>query len=217
MSKIIAVAGGIGSGKDTIADYLTTFHGFKRLSFASSLKDAVAAVFNWDRTLLEGSTRASREWREQRDEWWSNRLDIADLTPRWVLQQWGTDVLRSHFHDSIWVASVENKLRTNQDDIVITDARFGNEILAVKNASGITIRANRGARPEWHDWALAYNQGEWGNVEWSRSKSKLDHAGIHASEYSSVGLEYDYQIDNNGTITELHEQISRVLDHQSAT
>ena len=41
---IIGITGLIGSGKDTIADYLTTHHGFKRISFAASLKDAVSVV-----------------------------------------------------------------------------------------------------------------------------------------------------------------------------
>ena len=46
---IIGICGFIGSGKDTIADYLVNFHGFRRESFANTLKDAVAAVFGWDR------------------------------------------------------------------------------------------------------------------------------------------------------------------------
>ena len=53
---IIGVCGFIGSGKDTVADYLQNFHEFRRESFASTLKDAVAAVFGWDRTMLEGRT-----------------------------------------------------------------------------------------------------------------------------------------------------------------
>jgi hypothetical protein len=121
---IIGVCGFIGSGKDTIADYLVNIHGFRRESFANSLKDSVAAVFGWDRVMLEGRTRQAREWREQRDEWWSQRLDMPNLTPRWVLQHWGTEVCRMGFHDDIWIASLENKLRTVQDEVVISDCRF---------------------------------------------------------------------------------------------
>jgi len=54
---ILGVTGLIGSGKDTIADYLVTTHGFKRVSFAASLKDAVSTVFGWDREMLEGTLK----------------------------------------------------------------------------------------------------------------------------------------------------------------
>jgi adenylylsulfate kinase-like enzyme len=47
---VIGLVGLIGSGKDTIADYLCNFEEFRRESFASTLKDACAAVFGWDRT-----------------------------------------------------------------------------------------------------------------------------------------------------------------------
>ena len=70
---IIGIAGFQGSGKDTIADYLQNIYGFKRDSFASTLKDAVSSVFGWDRELLEGRTKESRAWREQVDAWWSER------------------------------------------------------------------------------------------------------------------------------------------------
>jgi hypothetical protein len=210
MAKVFSISGSIGSGKDTIADYLVTFHGFKRLSFASSLKDAVSSVFGWDRTLLEGSTKHSRQWREQVDEWWADRLNTPNLTPRWVLQYWGTDLLRTHFHDEIWIASIENKLRHSVDDIVITDCRFKNEIDAVKRIGGVTLRANRGPRPDWYTIAEQYNSPT------SNFKNQLRHLlegqGVHASEYSSVGLDYDHHIDNNGTITELHAQIEKILE-----
>jgi dephospho-CoA kinase len=65
---IIGICGFIGSGKDTIADYLVNLHHFRRESFANTLKDAVAQVFGWDRTMLEGRTKMAREWREQVDQ-----------------------------------------------------------------------------------------------------------------------------------------------------
>ena len=51
---IVGICGWIGSGKDTIADYLVNVHQFRRDSFASTLKSAVAEVFGWDREMLEG-------------------------------------------------------------------------------------------------------------------------------------------------------------------
>lgn len=208
---LISITGFIGSGKDTVANYLTTNHGFKKESWAGSLKDAVAHVFGWDRELLEGTTKYSREWREQVDPWWSERLNIPQLTPRWILQQWGTDVARRHFHNDIWIASVENKLRNTKDDIVLTDTRFPNEIKAIKQLGGTTIRINRGARPDWYDDAVAANVGP-KHLTWALSTDRLHKLGIHPSEYSSVGLKYDYEIENDGTIDELHQKVKTLIN-----
>ena len=204
---IIGFVGFIGSGKDTAADYLVNFHEFRRDSFANTLKDAVAAVFGWDRTLLEGRTSEARAWREQVDTWWAERLQMPHLTPRWVLQYWGTEVCRQGFHDDIWIASVENKMRKTGDNIVISDVRFPNEIKAIHNAGGKVIRVKRGPEPEWYDWAVSANKGSPNNLTWATSNRKLEQLKIHASETAWVGGDIDVTINNDGTIDELFEAI----------
>jgi hypothetical protein len=203
---IIGIAGFIGSGKDTIADYLIRFKGFRRMSYAEPLKDAVSAIFGWDRELLEGNTSYGREWRDQVDTWWSERLNIENLTQRLVLQQWGTEVGRRAFHDDIWIASVENKLITAKDNIVISDCRFPNELKSIKRMGGLTIRVSRGDNPIWYESAIAYNIGN------KESLDTLKKHHVHASEYSSVGLDYDYYIENNSTVDELHRKIDSVIN-----
>ena len=198
---IIGICGFIGSGKDTIADYLVNFHGFRRESFANSLKDAVSNVFGWDRVLLEGRTLESREWREQVDEWWAERLNIPNLTPRFILQRWGTEVLRTSFHDDIWIASVENKIRQSKDNIVITDCRFKNEIQSLKRIGGKVIRVKRGLEPDWYQLAIDANTGDY------EANFKLAEYNILESERAWVGSNFDAIIENSTSIDELYQNI----------
>jgi hypothetical protein len=199
---VIGIVGNIGSGKDTIAHYLTQFHDFNQLSFASSLKDAVANVFGWDRELLEGRTPESREWREEVDSYWSKRLSMPTLTPRWVLQHWGTELARKHFHDDIWIASLENKISKADTNIVISDCRFPNEIQAIRELGGYIIRVQRGELPEWYrDAELALT----GSIVGINS---LQAKNIHASEWSWIGTKYDILINNDGTVDDLYGKVA---------
>lgn len=208
---IVGFIGFIGAGKDTAADFLVNSHGFRRDSFANTLKDAVSNIFRWDRTLLEGRTKESREWREQVDEWWSTRLNIPHLTPRWVLQNFGTNVCRNAFHDDIWIASLENKIRNTRDNIVITDVRFPNELTAIKNSGGLIVRIKRGTDPEWVQAAIDFNKGPNNNHKWALGRKALEDRNIHASEYSWVGAEVDYEITNDSTLENLFAQLEHLL------
>lgn len=198
---IIGIFGFIGSGKNTVADYLQTRHSFKQMSWASSLKDTVSSVFNWDRQLLEGLTSEARDWREREDQWWSNRLG-RKISPRIILQEWGTEVCRNHFHRDIWIASLENKIRNQTSNIVISDCRFANEQEAIKNLGGITIRVTRNPEPEWVKLAQV-------NFEEFLKQNTL----VHSSEYSSVNLKYDHILDNNGTLEELQEKVNSLVEY----
>ena len=202
---IIGICGFIGAGKDTAADYLVGFHGFRRDSFASTLKDAVAAVFGWDRELLEGRTPEARAWRENVDTWWAERLNMPNLTPRWILQYWGTDVIRDHFHDDIWIAALESRLARRTDHTVISDVRFPNEVKAIKAQGGKVIWVQRGPTPHWYEIAARANAGDNKAREW------LGLNRIHASEYSWAGTEFDQIVVNNESIERLYDQIKNLV------
>jgi hypothetical protein len=136
---------------------------------------------------------------------------MPTLTPRWVLQYWGTEVCRHGFHDDIWIASVENKMRKTADNIVISDVRFPNEIRAIHNAGGVVVRIKRGDDPEWYDAAVSFNRGPNGNSSWALSRQKLEKLKIHASETAWVGGDIDYTISNDTSIDDLFAQIQQII------
>jgi len=204
---IIGLVGFKGCGKDTVANYLidNSRETWIRGSFADSLKDSLASVFQWDRAMLEGDTKESREWRETVDEWWANKLDMPDFTPRLALQVCGTDLWRNKFHDDIWLLSLEKKLTTAEHNVIITDTRFPNEIDLIKRLDGKIIRVKRGTEPEWWSTAVADNAER--DEPMHELMMPLVYPKVHASEYSWVGCDLDYTIKNNSTLQSLEESV----------
>ena len=205
---IIGICGFIGSGKDTAANYLVGWHGFRRDSFAGALKDAVAHVFGWDRELLEGLTTEARAWREQVDPWWAERLGMPHLTPRWVLQYWGTEVCRTGFHDDIWIAALENRLRQRTGHTVISDVRFPNEVAAIRNAGGRIIWIKRGPDPEWCSTLVQMREHD---IALGIRTDYMKQFNVHASEWAWVGTKFDAVVDNNGSVEQLYEQLKNLV------
>jgi len=166
--------------------------------------------------MLEGRTKQAREWREQVDPWWAERLNMPNLTPRWVLQYWGTEVCRRAFHDDIWIASLENKLRTSKDNIVISDCRFPNEIKSIKDAGGIVIRVKRGEEPEWYKDAADMNAGD-RCMNYMMAKTRMMSLGIHASETAWVGTKFDAVLTNDGSIDDLFSKVKDLVSDPLAS
>jgi len=202
---IIGLIGLINSGKGTVGSMLIE-QGFQHESFANSLKDATASIFNWDRAMLEGDTLASRAQRETVDEWWNKRLKIPDFTPRVALQILGTDILRNHFHADIWVLSMEARIKDAKQNVVITDVRFPNEVRSIRELGGKIVRIKRGDDPEWFSLAASDHES-----------MPVIYPNVHASEYSWAGTTPDYLIDNKGTIGDLREIVNDLLEDLRAT
>jgi hypothetical protein len=190
---LIGVVGLIGSGKGTVADRLEHKHNFRKDSFAKSLKDAVSSMFNWNREMLEGKTDESRAWREKPDIFWSKKFN-KDVTPRWVLQHFGTEVMRQNMHDAIWVDSC--MARYDGKPTVIADTRFENEIKTIREMGGTILLVKRGQDP---DWFTDYVEGN------------IVPKNVHSSEYAWAKSEYDHLITNDGTLEDLHQKIDHLI------
>jgi hypothetical protein len=203
---IIGLVGFIGSGKGTVGDILEQ-KGCVKDSFAKPLKDACSVIFGWPREMLEGDTEVSRKWREEPDVYWSEKFGKS-FSPRLALQLMGTEAGRNVFHEDIWVISLLN--RSKGKDVVVTDVRFQNEIKYIQDNGGIVIRVKRGDEPVWYQDALNVKAGT-RNISYSLSKNNLKQLGIHQSETDWIGSEFDYVIENDGTVTDLGNKVNELL------
>lgn len=204
---IIGLVGFIGSGKDTVAKQFVK-HGCVRDSFAAPLKDVCASIFGWPREMLEGHTVESREFRETPDMFWTRKLGIDNFTPRLALQLIGTDVMRNHFSADIWLNSLEYRIRkaTQHQCVVISDARFKNELNLIKQMNGAVIWVRRGELPEWYDFAVSAHAGN----AVSKKIMQTRFRDVHESEWNWVGFEYDYVIENDGTPEDLERKVLEI-------
>lgn len=198
---LIGLLGRINSGKGTVADELVNTYGFRQDSYASTLKDITAVLFNWDRAMLEGDTSESRAEREVVDEWWSEKLEIPNFSPRLALQLIGTDVFRNNFHKDIWMLSVMARYK-DDEHVVISDCRFPNEVQAIRDLGGRIIQVDRGEEPEW--WPIAKGAVEGREVA---MKAMNEHYKIHASEWAWSKETPDELIHNDATLEELYGMV----------
>lgn len=129
---------------------------------------------------------------------WDENINIAHppyiekveqrLTPRLLLQLLGTECGRKIIHPNLWVNALMREYKPIEEfstvypNWIITDIRFPNELKAVKEKNGITIRVNRPDLPEF----------------------------THLSEISLNSAKFDYTIDNNGSIEDLIEKIKNL-------
>lgn len=201
--QIIAINGTIGSGKDTFAKTFIE-NGYTKMSFATNLKDSVSSIFGWDREMLEGTTKESRMIREKPDKYWCEKLGRDDVSPRWVLQNYGTNILRKYFHNDIWVFSLEKSMQEVNGNIIITDCRFPNELKMIRSQHGTIIEVQR-VLPHWYGLAASYNKG---NIK----IKPVELESVHESEWAWIGINKpDIIIHNSSTLDDLHQKAMAII------
>lgn len=166
------------------------------------------------------------------------RYKAKQWTPRLLLQIMGTQIGRNIIHPDIWVNATMSEykpqhFRTVKTDGVfshqeliypkwiISDVRFPNELKAVKGKGGITIRVNRDTEylkciedPAYfvETYVKVNNEKiELREYEKDFIKKHCKPTKEHESETALDDAEFDYVIDNNGTIEELIQKVKEIL------
>jgi len=188
--KLIGLHGKAGSGKDTVAEFLTrTYKDMYPEAFAGPLKKGLAEIFGLPIEHFE-----QRDIKELTNPYW-------DKSPRYLAQFFGTEVMRKYFGDDFWIRRLA--LRLNADDshhpewgayadtdtVVISDVRFQNEYDFIIANQGIIIHLTR--------------DGADGTVGIANHASEQD-INLHNKERT-------YVCENNGTIIDLKRKIANII------
>lgn len=207
---IISLSGRAGSGKDTAADYLVSNYGFKKLSWAKNIKEMCKKAFNLSEEQV--NTQAGKQfvhaksfvldinkllfltnWVEKThkskvklqtiDSVCRGLLNKEMYTVRELLQIVGTEFCRG-LYENYHIDIVQEELKKG-GDFVIADSRFPNEVEAIDQLGGITIKIERPGN----------------NIEQSS----------HASEALIDSLKTDYVYKNEDTIAEMNYFLDDVV------
>ena len=193
---IIALSGYAQSGKDEVAKIIQNLT--KVDDGALSLKNVweikkFSGKLKEIASILTGIPKEKFEDQEFKKsmlgaEWMTHGLDYDQMIgwtkPMFVrdfLQLLGTNAIRDNLHKNAWVNALMSDY-TEQNNWIITDCRFPNEYIAVKKQGGITIRINR---------------------------EGIKLVNNHPSEVALDNYEFDYTIENNGSLEDLENHIKQ--------
>jgi hypothetical protein len=166
--KLVGICGAIGSGKDTVANYLVKERGFKIMSFAYHLKRLIVDTLQIHEDFLFGTQEQKADpihklgtvsaFFERLGAPWDNRIG-QPWCGRWLAELIGTEVFRN-IYGPVWVERALAEVlhdrhayhrfdtrgdRPNPHTLrhVFTDARFLNEAEGVRKAGGRIWRTIR--------------------------------------------------------------------------
>lgn len=187
MARNIAVIGALRSGKDSVATSLVANHGYTKMALADPLKDEVVTALN----AVEGG-------------WDRERLEREKTSLRSLLQVWGTE-FRRNLDPGYWTNKLEARISEHHardlDRIIVTDARFTNELDMLRRHQFTIVRLEmdeKTLRDHLHRVALM-------------SDEQVDIALAHPSERQWRDYPADFEVASiPGKLPELIEVVTRI-------
>lgn len=200
-TKLIGITGKLHTGKDEIAKYFVKNYKYIQCGFADPLKYVCAELF-----LDNPKDFFSEEGKKEVMSYWG-------ITRRAALQFVGTELVREHLSklfyratgegsvnrakdmaSNHWIRVMEKRIQDSKlSRVAINDLRFQNEADWIIERGGIIINVERQIIKFEDDGAEGI-------------QNHSSEAGIILDKYGDRA----YEIDNNGSIESLHEQIERI-------
>lgn len=192
---IIGINGYAGSGKDTVGEIIKYLHPSEHWEikkFAGKLKEVASIILGIPTVMFE-----NQEFKKKNlPQMWSDHG--MPMTVRDFLQRLGTDALREGLHPNTWVNALMGEYTQTEHggydsegtslykypNWIVTDCRFPNEATAIKNQGGVVIKINRPG---------------------------VNAVNAHPSEVALDHWNFDYTIDNNGSIEDLKQEVDNML------
>lgn len=176
---IIAIHGKFRSGKDTLSDLLLQDDKtFVKHAYADKPKQLLAQILN-----------IPVEWfyiEERKNQF----LDEWGATVGQLLVRFGTDAMRNHFDNEVWVKSTLARYSAS-DNWVLSDVRFPNEAIAAQGRGGLLVKIV-------------------GDPSGQAKTSTRD--PNHISETAmDTWTDWDYVVTNDGTMDDLKRHAGNIL------
>lgn len=129
LPRVIALCGARRTGKDTVANYIVSQHGYEHIKITSPLKAICKTLFHFSDDQLE------TDLKELVDERWG-------VSPRQVMQFIGTEIFQFKIQELLpkverkfWINSLVTHIQSNPSKkYVISDLRFIHEFEEIKQS-----------------------------------------------------------------------------------
>ena len=226
----------MGSGKNTVCDIIQDLckknneSYFEQKAFAGKLKTIASMLTGIPVEKFEDQefkkTNLPEHWNTLQQSG-RNKVSLP-MTVRELLQKLGTEAMRQGLHTNVWVNALfadykpdctpKDAFNKDLPNWIITDMRFPNEMEAVVERKGITIRVNRDAdikvqhSGKEDDFTIEkFDKNNPKHVALKAGQDKM----LHPSETALDDAKFDYEIINDAGIPELIEKVREILIKES--
>lgn len=182
MGKLIGLTGQMGSGKDTVAQFIidNTAEKCQTFSFADPLKQALSGMLQEPLDFFEDRTLKELE------------SDVIPGHTRRELMQWfGTDVGRKNFGEDFWIRVADQRIRRGDlkvyNNLIQTSIRFDNEADWIRSLGGSIVHVIRKSNPHVTN-------------------------SSHSSEKPVKTNPRDYVLFNNGSLEDLENETVKIIN-----